>query len=80
MDNAVYHSYKSELLCDTAWRKEGLKQWLLAKNAPFPDDYLKRELLQAMLGVRNGCTSCVVYKMAKQGVRPFANFRHFTIN
>jgi hypothetical protein len=31
MDNAAYHSRKSELLPTTAWRKEDIKQWLLAK-------------------------------------------------
>jgi hypothetical protein len=46
MDNAAYHSRKSELLPTTAWRKEDIKQWLLAKNIPFPDDSMKHELLQ----------------------------------
>jgi predicted O-methyltransferase YrrM len=48
MDNAAYHSRKSELLPTTAWRKEDIKQWLLAKNMPFPDDSLKCELLQTV--------------------------------
>jgi hypothetical protein len=56
----VHHDHKSELLSAAAWRKEGVKQWLLAKNAPFPDDHLQRELLQAMWSVRNEYTSCVV--------------------
>jgi hypothetical protein len=45
MDNATYHSRKSELLPTTSWRKEDIKEWLLTKNIPFPDDFLKRELL-----------------------------------
>lgn len=49
-------------------RKEGVKQWLLAKNAPFPDDHLKKELLQAMWSVRNEYISCVVDKMTEQKV------------
>jgi hypothetical protein len=48
MDNAAHHSRKSELLPTTSWRKEDIKQWLLAKNMPFPDDFLKRELLQTV--------------------------------
>jgi hypothetical protein len=43
MDNAAYHSRKSELLSTTAWGKEDIKQWLLAKNITFTDDYLKCE-------------------------------------
>jgi hypothetical protein len=68
MDNVAYHGHKSELLSTAAWRKEGVKRGLLTKNAPFPDDYLKRELLQAMWSVRNEYTSCVVDKMAEQKV------------
>jgi len=64
----VHHDRKSELLFTAAWRKVGIKHWLLAKNAPFPDDHLKRELLQAMWSVRNEYTSCVVDKMAEQKV------------
>jgi hypothetical protein len=60
MDNAAYHSPKSELLPAAAWRKEDIKQWLLAKNMPFPDDSLKRELLQTVDSVRSEYTSCVV--------------------
>jgi len=64
----VHHDHKSELLSAATWRKGGVKQWLLAKNAPFPGDYLKRELLQAMWSVRNEYTSCVVDKTAQQNV------------
>jgi hypothetical protein len=39
-DNAVHHGHKSKLLSPAAWRKAGVKQWLLAKNAPFPEDHL----------------------------------------
>jgi transposase len=66
MDNAAYHSHKSELLPTTAWRKEDIEQWLLAKNIPFPDNSLKRELLQTVKSVRNEYTSCVVDEMAEQ--------------
>ena len=76
----MHRDHKSELLSAAAWRKEGVKQWLLAKDAPFPDEHLKRELLQAMWSVRNEYTSCVVDKMAEQKVRPLANFRLFNTN
>jgi transposase len=66
MDNAAYRSRKSELLPTTAWRKEDIKQWLLAKNIPFPDDSMKRELQQTMESVRSEYTSCVVDEMAEQ--------------
>jgi transposase len=66
MDNAAYHSRKSELLHTAAWRKEDIKQWLLAKNIPFPDDSLKRERLQTVESVRSEYTSCVVDEMAEQ--------------
>jgi hypothetical protein len=66
MDNAAYHSHNSELLPTTAWRKEDIKQWLLAKNMSFPDDSLKRELLQTMDSVWSEYTSCFVDEMAKQ--------------
>jgi predicted O-methyltransferase YrrM len=46
MDNAAHHSRKSELLPSTARREEDIKQWLLAKNIPFSDNSLKRELLK----------------------------------
>jgi hypothetical protein len=68
MDNAAYHSRKSELLSTTAWRKEDIKQWLLAKNIPFPDYSLKRELLQTVKSVRSEYTSCVIDEMAEQRV------------
>jgi transposase len=61
-----YISRRSELLPTTAWRKEDIKLWLLAKNMPFPDDSLKRELLQTVDSVRSQYTSCVVGEMAKQ--------------
>jgi hypothetical protein len=67
MDNAAFHSRKSELLPTIAWRKEDTKQWLLVKNIPFPDDSLKRELLQTVESVRSEYTSCVV-EMAEQRV------------
>jgi transposase len=66
MDNAAYHSRKSELLHTIAWRKEDIKQWLLAKNIPFPDDSLKRELLQTVANVRSEYTLCAVDEMAEQ--------------
>jgi transposase len=66
MVNAAYRSFKSELLPTTAWRKEDIKQWLLAKNIPFPDDSLKCELLQTVASVRSEYTSCVVDEMAEQ--------------
>jgi hypothetical protein len=66
MDNASYHSRKTELLLATAWWMEDIKQWLLAKNIPFPDDSLKRELQQTMESVRSEYTSCVVDEIAGQ--------------
>jgi transposase len=66
MDNAAYHSRKSELLPTAAWRKENIKQWLLARNIPFTDDSLKRELLQTVESVRSEYISCVVDEIAEQ--------------
>jgi transposase len=66
LDNAAYHSHKSELLPTTAWWKEDTKQWLLTKNMPFPDDSLKCELQQTVDNVRSEHTSCAVDEMAKQ--------------
>jgi transposase len=45
---------------------EDIKQWLLAKNMPFPDDSLKRERLQTVESVRSEYTLCVVDEMAEQ--------------
>jgi transposase len=59
-------SRRSELLPTTSWRKEDIKQWLLAKNMPFPDNSLKLELLQTVDSVRSEYTSCVADEMAKQ--------------
>jgi hypothetical protein len=46
--------------------EEDVKQWLLAKYIPFPDDSLKCDLLQTVENVRSEYTSCVVDEMAKQ--------------
>jgi hypothetical protein len=53
MDNVAYHIRKSELFPTTSWRKEDIKQWLLAKNVQFPDDFLKHESLQTVDSVRS---------------------------
>jgi hypothetical protein len=63
MDNAAYHGHKSELLSTAAWRKEDVKRWLLTKNAPFPDDYLKWNLQHVMNSVRYEYTCSVVDKL-----------------
>jgi transposase len=65
MHIAAYHSRECEILPTTAWRKEDIKQWLLAKNT-FPDDSLKREFLQTVGSVRSEYTSRVVDEMAEQ--------------
>jgi hypothetical protein len=42
MDVAACHSHRYELLATAAWRNEGIKWWLLAKNIPFRDDFQKQ--------------------------------------
>jgi hypothetical protein len=36
VDNAAHHTGRSGILSTNPWRKEDVKQWLLAKNVPFP--------------------------------------------
>ena len=45
MDNASYHSAKIEdQNPQQSWRKDKLKQYLVANNIPFPSDALKEPL------------------------------------
>ena len=46
MDNAVYHSRKIEKNPTAAWKKQGIKDWLVNKNIEGENDLLKAELLQ----------------------------------
>lgn len=45
MNNASYHTRKTERLPSTCWRKNEIIQWLLDKNIDFEDGMLKKELL-----------------------------------
>lgn len=46
MDNAPYHSVRTEKLPSTSWRKADIQSWLTAKTIPWCDDQLKPELLR----------------------------------
>jgi uncharacterized protein YllA (UPF0747 family) len=61
-----YGQHRYEIVPTTAWRNEDVEQWLLAKIIQFPEDSLKRELLQEVDTVRNEYTSYVVDEMEDQ--------------
>lgn len=51
LDNASYHSRKSEPWPTGSWRKEELVQWLDRKNIPHAPNLMKAELLEIIKGL-----------------------------
>lgn len=65
MDNAPYHSRKKETIPNTKSLKDDIKNWLREKNIDFPEDSLKKELLEEVSKVKHLYVSYVVDEKAK---------------
>lgn len=66
LDNAPYHSVKSEKLPVTSWKKENILAWLKTKNIALPtEQLLKKEMLQIVSQYRSVYDKYVVDEMAK---------------
>ncbi|XP_031352063.1 uncharacterized protein LOC116177270 [Photinus pyralis] len=46
MDNASYHSRKSEKIPNTSTKKADIQTWLTSKSIPYEEDMVRAELLQ----------------------------------
>lgn len=66
MDNASYHSVHLERNPTTAWRKEAIKEWLIAKGAQPRDDMLKVELYDLAKKLCNGKKTYVIDAIAAE--------------
>lgn len=66
MDNASYHSRKLEKIPNTKSLKEDIKQWLREKNISFPEDSLKKELLEEVSKIKHLYSAHVVDEKAKE--------------
>ena len=65
MDNAPYHSRKKETIPNTKSLKDDIKNWLREKNIYYPEDSLKKELLEEVLKVKHLYVSYVVDEKPK---------------
>ncbi|XP_072400960.1 uncharacterized protein [Diabrotica undecimpunctata] len=65
LDNAPYHSRKSEKVPTTAWIKQKIKDWLRSKNIDFDEDMLKVELLQLVAPRKAEYNKYVIDELAK---------------
>lgn len=65
IDNAPYHSRKSEKIPNRSWKKQKIIDWLITKNIDFEDDMLKAELLQLVNRNKNKYDKYAVDEMAK---------------
>lgn len=69
MDNASYHSRKTEKLPTTAWLKSDIIKWLSEKRLLFEEDLLKKELLAIVNLHKHLYTKYTVDEMAqKRGI------------
>ncbi|XP_072380521.1 uncharacterized protein [Diabrotica undecimpunctata] len=65
LDNAPYHSRKSEKVPTTAWIKQKIKDWLRSKNIDFDEDMLKVELLQLVAPRKAEYNKYIIDELAK---------------
>lgn len=65
MDNASYHSRKVEQIPTEKNKKQDIYNWLKEKKIPFPEDLLKRELLNVVKNHKEQYEARVVDEMAK---------------
>lgn len=65
MDNASYHSRKTEKVPTTSWKKADIQEWLRNKNIPFEEDMIKLELLSLVRMHKNKYNLYVIDEMAK---------------
>ncbi|XP_072377702.1 uncharacterized protein [Diabrotica undecimpunctata] len=65
LDNAPYHSRKSEKVPTTAWIKQKIKDWLRSKTIDFDEDMLKVELLQLVAPRKAEYNKYVIDDLAK---------------
>ncbi|CAH2095722.1 unnamed protein product [Euphydryas editha] len=66
LDNASYHSRRLEKTPTFAWKKDAIQNWLRAKNIPFDDDEVKRQLMEKVSNVKENFKSIVIDQMAEQ--------------
>lgn len=65
MDNAKYHSVKSEKVPTTAWRKQDIQSWLRDRKIVYTSDMLKIELLQLVKSIKEKHERYVIDEMVK---------------
>ncbi|XP_072380877.1 uncharacterized protein [Diabrotica undecimpunctata] len=65
MDNASYHSRKSEKIPTTSSRKADIQEWLHLKSIPFDDSLLKVQLLALVNQHKKQYDKYVIDEMAK---------------
>lgn len=65
MDNASYHTRRKEKIPNSKTLKVDIQNWLREKNIDFPEDCLKKELLEEVSKVKHLYTSYVVDEKAK---------------
>lgn len=65
LDNAPYHSRKSEKIPTTATRKALIQEWLRSKSIPFEDDMVKAELLRVVNEHKKKYVKYVIDEIAK---------------
>ncbi|KAL3279003.1 hypothetical protein HHI36_016519 [Cryptolaemus montrouzieri] len=65
LDNASYHSRRTEKLPTSASRKVNIQEWLRSKNIAFGDDLIKAELLRIAKTHKPAYNKYVVDEMAR---------------
>ncbi|CAH2101119.1 unnamed protein product [Euphydryas editha] len=66
LNNATYHSRRLEKTPTFAWKKDAIQNWLRAKNIPFDDDEVKRQLVEKVSNVKENFKSLVIDQIAEQ--------------
>lgn len=64
IDNAAYHTRKTEKIPTIKTKKEDIQTWLRDKNITFPEDCLKKELLAEVQKVKHKYSMNIVDEMA----------------
>lgn len=65
MDNAPYHSVRSENIPNMSWRKQRIVNWLQSKGVPLQDDLIKPELLKLVQVIKPKYNTYVIDEIAK---------------
>jgi transposase len=66
MDNAPYHSVKTELLPNQSWNKNNIMDWLRQKDIFFEENYLKCELLEVVAQFKQNFDNYKIEELCKQ--------------